>query len=253
MSMKKDCPHDSRVSCSDCVLNTICLPIALESEDIERLDEIVARGKPLQKGDHLYRQEDEFSSIFAVRSGSIKAYTVSDDGKELVTGFYFPGEILGMDGIGRNRHASSAKAMETSSICEIPFGNLGELSQEIPSLQQHCFQLMSQEIVDDRQLLALLSKSNAEERVATFLLSISARKARHRLSATNFRLTMSRSDMGNYLGLTVETISRVLSKFQKSGMLAVDNKEISIIDMAALRTTSAVKDDELICKSSASG
>ncbi len=237
----QQCPHDSRVSCTDCVLNSICLPIALEAEDIVKLDEIVARGRPLQKGDHLYRQEDEFSSIYAVRSGSMKSYTVTDDGQELVTGFYFPGEILGMDGIGRNRHASSAKAMETVSVCEIPFDNLGALSQKIPSLQQHCFQLMSQEIIDDRQLLALLSKCQAEERVATFLLSVSARKARNRLSATHFRLPMSRADMGNYLGLTVETISRVLSKFQKSKLLAVDNKEISIADICALKELSALR------------
>jgi len=141
--------------------------------------------------------------------------------------------------------------METSSVCEIPFNNLGTLSQEIPSLQQHCFQLMSQEIIEDRQLLSLLSKANAEERVATLLLSISARKARNKLSSTRFRLPMSRSDMSNYLGLTVETISRALSKFQKAGWLTVDNKEIAITDIVQLRSASALRSEELICVESA--
>lgn len=232
-------------SCESCLLNKICLPIALKSEDIARLDKTVSRGKPLHKGDHLYRQEDEFRSIYAVRSGSIKAYSVTESGQESVSGFYFPGEILGMDGIGRNRHASSARAMETSSLCEIPFKNLGLLSQEIPSLQQHCFQLMSKEIVEDRQLMALLSKSSAEERLATFILTISARKARHRYSESDFRLPMSRADMGNYLGLTIETISRVLGKFQKMGMLSVDNKKITIKDHSGLQSVSALRDGEL--------
>ena len=151
-----------------------------------------------------------------------------------------PGEIIGMDGIGQNRHASSARAMETTSICEIPFDQLGDLSQRIPSLQQHFFQLMSQEIVDDRQLLALLGKSNAESKVATYLQGISVRNARRKLSSVEFRLPMSRADLGNYLGLTVETVSRVFSKLQKDGVLSVNNKEIRIADMAALRSRSAV-------------
>ncbi len=240
MKNPERCVRAPNVSCGDCSLNSLCLPIALEAEEIERLDGIVERGKPLHKGDFVYTQDQAFASIFAVRSGSFKSYSMSDDGTELVTGFYFPGDVLGMDGIGRNRHASSAMALETSSICEIPFDNLGQLSLQIPSLQQHCFQLISHEIVEDRQLLALISKSNAEERVATFLMSISNRKARHRLSPTRFRLAMNRVDMGNYLGLTVETVSRVLSKLQKSGVLSVDHKEIHINELEQLRAMSAL-------------
>ena len=170
-----------------------------------------------------------------MRSGSVKGYSITDNGQEQVTGFYFPGEILGMDGIAKNHHASSARALETSSICEIPFDKLGELSQRIPSLQKHFFQLMSQEIAEDQQLLTLLSKNTADQRVAALLLSISARNKRRKLSAANFRLPMSRTDIGNYLGLTVETVSRVFSRFQKLGVLGVDNKEITIIDIESLR------------------
>ena len=241
MGVLSNCPHNQRVSCFDCLLRDVCLPIALQSGDLEKLDSIIARGKPLHKGDHIYRQRDIFLSIFAVRSGSIKSYSIDEEGDERVTGFYFPGEVLGMDGIGQNHHASSAVAMETSSVCQIPFDHLGELSQSIPSLQQNCFQLMSQEIVEDRRLLALLSKRHADQRVATFLLTMSARKVRNRLSGKIFRLPMSRGDMGNYLGLTVETISRVFNRLQKQQMLLVNNKEITILDIEALRVAGGLK------------
>lgn len=229
------CSQPSHVSCSQCALSKLCLPIALESDDIIRLDEIVGRGKPLHRGEHLYRQEDPFSSIYAVRAGCIKAYHISDDGEEQVTGFYMPGEVVGMDGVGRNRHASSAVALETTSVCNIPFDRLGDLSREIASLQQRCFQLMSKEIVEDRVIHSLLSKAHAEARIATFFLSISKRKEIRRLSPNQFRLPMARGEIANYLGLTVETTSRVLSKFQKTGLLAVDNKEIEILNMDGMK------------------
>lgn len=229
------CSHDYQVSCTNCRLNGICLPLALDLHEVEQLDEIIHRSRPLQKGEHLYRQDQPFTSVFAVRSGSIKAYAITDCGQEQVTGFYFPGEVLGMDGIAKNKYASSARALETAAVCEIPFDKLGELSQRLPSLQRHFFQLMSQEIAEDQLLLTLLSKNTADQRIATLMLSISARNKRRKLSAANFRLPMSRTDIGNYLGLTVETVSRVLSRFQKMGMLAVDNKEITITDAEMLQ------------------
>lgn len=229
------CSNDYQANCSSCRLNEICLPLALELHEVEQLDEIIHRSRPLQKGEHLYRQDQLFTSVFAVRAGSVKAYAITDCGQEQVTGFYFPGEILGMDGIAKNKYASSARALETAAVCEIPFDKLGELSQRLPSLQRHFFQLMSQEIAEDQLLLTLLSKNTADQRVATLMLSISARNKRRKLSAANFRLPMSRTDIGNYLGLTVETVSRVLSRFQKMGMLLVDNKEITITDADMLQ------------------
>lgn len=229
------CHHDHQVSCTSCRLAPLCLPLALETGDLEQLESIIQRGRPLQKGEHIYQEGQAFTSVYAVRAGSVKAYRYADDGSEQVTGFYFPGKILGMDGISRNRHASSALALETSAICEIPFERLNELSTRIPSLQRHFFQLMSQEITEDQELITLLSKHSADQRVAALLLSISARNARRKLSATAFRLPMSRADIGNYLGLTVETVSRVFSRFQKLGLLSVDSKEIAIADVALLR------------------
>lgn len=220
---------DMQTSCGNCRLAQICLPIALEADDIDKLDAIIQRGRPLRAGDHVYRAGDAFTSIYAVRSGTLKAYSLTNDAAEQVTGFYFPGEIFGMDGISKNRHVSSAVALETATICEIPFERLGDLSTRLPSLQRHFFQLMSQEIAQDQQLITMLSKNSAEQRIAALLLSISSRNSRRRLSATALRLPMSRIDIGNYLGLTVETVSRVFTRFQKTGVLAVDKREISIL------------------------
>ena len=231
----KRCVHDYQVNCGNCRLNSICLPLALESDDIKQLDDIIQRSKPLQKSQHLYREGDDFESVFAVRSGALKAYKTTDDGREQVTGFYFPGEILGMDGISNNSHPSSAKALETAAVCEIPFTSLERLSAMMPNLQRHFFQLMSREITEDQQLITLLSKNSADERVASLMVSISTRNARRKLSATQFRLPMSRVDIGNYLGLTVETVSRVFSRMQKMDILQVDNKEISILDFDGLK------------------
>ncbi len=229
------CIHDYQLNCGNCRLNGICLPLALKSDDIEQLDSIIQRSKPLQKNQHLYREDDDFKSVYAVRSGALKAYKTTDDGREQVTGFYFPGEILGMDGISNNLHASSAKALETAAVCEIPFTSLEKLSALMPSLQRHFFQLMSREITEDQQLITLLSKNSADERVASLMLSISTRNSRRKLSATQFRLPMSRVDIGNYLGLTVETVSRVFSRMQKLDILQVDNKEIKILDPPGLQ------------------
>ncbi|MFT6052862.1 MAG: CRP/FNR family transcriptional regulator [Halioglobus sp.] len=232
----KLCSHDEHISCGNCRLSNICLPLALADEDVVRLDDIVQRGRPLQKNQHLFREDDSFQSVYAVRSGALKAYCTTDDGREQVTGFYFPGELLGMDGISEGIHASSAKALETSAVCEIPFDSLEKLSVMMPDLQHHFFQLMSRKITEDQLLITLLSKSSADERVASLMLSISTRNARRKLSATQFRLPMSRIDIGNYLGLTVETVSRVFSRMQKMKLLSADNKEICIVDPRGLQT-----------------
>lgn len=232
------CPHDKRVSCGNCRLNTICLPITFHVDDIDRLNDIIQRGRPLQKGEYLYRANDAFQSVFAIRSGAVKALTLSDSGSEQITGFYLPGEVVGMDGIADNRYTNSVIALETSSVCEIPFSRMEDLSLQIPSLQRHFFQLLSREITQDQHIISLLGKSSAETRIAALLVSISERNSRRQLSATQFNLPMSRTDIGNFLGLTIETVSRIFSRLQKQGLLAVDKKEITILDVPALTALS---------------
>lgn len=232
----RHCKHDLQTSCSNCRLSSLCLPISLHLEDLDQLERIVQRGRPLHKGETLYRAQASFQSLYAIRSGAIKASTLNERGEEQVTGFYLPGELVGLDGLADNAYTNSAQALETASVCEIPFHRIEELSAKIPSLQRHLFQLFSREITHEQQLLAMLNKSRAEERVAALLISMSVRHQRRQLSATEFRLPMSRSDMGNFLGLTIETISRVFRRLQEDNILAVHNKEVQILDISRLRT-----------------
>jgi cAMP-binding proteins - catabolite gene activator and regulatory subunit of cAMP-dependent protein kinases len=146
-----------------------------------------------------------------------------------------PGEIIGMDGLATNTHSNAAIALETSAVCEIPFSRLEELSVQLPNLQRRFFQLMSKEITSDQQLITLLSKNNADQRIASLLLSISARNQSRGLSPEEFYLPMSRSDIGNYLGLTIETVSRVMGRLHKQNIIQLDKKHVLITDMTALR------------------
>lgn len=230
-----DICHDRKTNCHNCRLSNICLPISLHLDDVEKLNQIIQRGKPLQKGEYLYRANDVFDSVFAIRSGAVKALMISDKGEEQVTGFYLPGEVVGMDGIAEGRYTNSVIALETASVCEIPFHRMEELSVKVPSLQRHFFQLMSREIAQDQQIISLLGKSSAEERIAALLLSISNHNSRQQLSATAFRLPMSRTDIGNYLGLTIETVSRIFTRLQQQNIIDVDKKEIFIKDVAGLQ------------------
>jgi CRP/FNR family transcriptional regulator, anaerobic regulatory protein len=223
-----------RASCNECSLSPICLPLAVSVDELDQLEDIMRRGRPLKRGEHLYRASDAFESVFAVRSGAVKTYVLSEEGEEQVTGFYMPGEIVGMDGISTAHHMSSAKALETASVCEIPFQRLEELSSKIPTLQHHFFSLMSREIQADRELHMLLSKKSADDRIASLLLSFAARQQRRGLSSQRIRLPMSRYDIANYLGLAVETVSRIFTRFQQQGMLAVEGREIEILDREAL-------------------
>ncbi|SBS32043.1 Transcriptional activator protein Anr [Marinomonas aquimarina] len=217
--------------CQNCSLSALCLPIALADEDVNRLDQIIERKRPLKKGEILFHQGEEFDSVFAVRTGTLKTYNITNSGEEQITGFYCPSELVGLSGIDENHYPVSAKALETTTVCEIPFAHLEQLSSQIPSLKHQLFRLMSRKICDDQQMMVLLGKKNADEKVASFLLNLSHRFKKRGYSATAFRLSMSRGEIGNYLGLAVETVSRVMTRFQKNGLIDVDGKEISIINL----------------------
>ncbi len=234
------CPHNANVSCGDCRLSSICLPLSLDSEDISKLDQIVEKGAQLQRGEILYKQNGEFRSVYAVRAGAIKAYHIDSGGQEQVVGFYLPGEILGTDGIGGHRYNNTAVALDTTAVCEIPFAQLEKLSTELPFLQRHFFRIMSREITDDQKMLTLISKNTADERLASFLISLSTRHAQRQLSGSQFLLPMSRQDIGNFLGLTVETVSRVFTRFRKKLLIEVDGKQVQILNIDALKEIARV-------------
>lgn len=210
--------------------------MGLAPEDVERLDEIVKRTRPLHRGDFLFREGDRFRSIYVVKTGSVKTFAPSAEGGEQVLGFHLPGEIIGLDAIDKDAHNCSAKVLETSAICEIPFARLEELTSSIPSLQHQMYRLLSKEIGQDTDMVLLLGKKNAEERLAAFLLGLSQRLQKRGLSPTDFYLSMSRHEIGNYLGLAVETVSRLFTRFQDDGLMRVDRKHIELLNLPALET-----------------
>ncbi|WP_439862137.1 fumarate/nitrate reduction transcriptional regulator Fnr [Pseudomonas sp. MBLB4136] len=220
--------------CKDCSLAPLCLPLSLDLEDLDALDEIVKRGRPLKKGEFLFRQGDAFDSVFAVRSGALKTFSLSNGGEEQITGFHLPSELVGLSGMDTGSFPVSAQALETTSVCEIPFERLDELAAQLPQLRRQLMRVMSREIREDQQMMLLLSKKTADERIASFLVNLSARFRARGFSAQQFRLAMSRNEIGNYLGLAVETVSRVFTRFQRNRLLEADGKEVHILDPVEL-------------------
>ncbi len=235
MTQRKVISFDTiRVACKNCSLSQLCLPMGLAAEDVERLDSIIKRSRPLHRGDHLFRGGERFRSLYVVKTGSVKTYAPSEEGGEQVLGFHLPGEIIGLDAIDKSCHACSAKVLETSAICEVPFQRFEELATSIPSLQHQMYRLLSKEIGQDADMLLLLGKKNAEERLAAFLSSMSSRLSKRGLSPTDFYLSMSRHEIGSYLGLAVETVSRLFTRFQEDGLLRVDRKHVEVLNLPAL-------------------
>lgn len=224
--------------CQTCSLSSLCLPVSLQQDEVEKLDNIIEKSRPLHKGDLLFRQGEPLKSIYALRAGSVKTFTVTHDGEEQINGFYFPGELVGLAGIDEGEYPMSAKMMETTTVCEIPYERLDELLGQMPELRRSMMRTMGREIRDDQQMMMLLSRKTAEQRIATFLLKLSTRYQARGYSATQFRLSMSRNEIGNYLGLAVETVSRIFTRFASSGMVRVEGKEIELLDLAALNEAS---------------
>ncbi|MDN2662571.1 FNR family transcription factor [Psychromonas sp. 14N.309.X.WAT.B.A12] len=222
------------IHCQDCSISQLCIPYSLNETELERLDTIIERKKPIQKGNEIFKAGEPMKCLYAIRSGTLKSYTITEQGDEQITAFHLAGDLVGFDGIGSGHHPSFAQALETAMICEIPYDTLDSLSTSMPKLRQQILRLMSNEIVEDQSMILLLSKKNAEERLASFINNLSVRYAARGFSPKEFRLSMTRGDIGNYLGLTVETISRLLGRFQKSGMIAVKGKYITVLDNAQL-------------------
>ena len=234
--------------CQTCALNALCLPLSLTDQDMERLDEIIRRGRPIQKGAILFQQGEPFTSVFAVRTGTLKTYSVAPNGEEQITGFHLASELVGLAGYDSGTYPLSAKALETTTVCEIPVQQLDALTNEMPELRKQIMRTMSGEIRHDQQMMMLLSKKSAEERIASFLLDISTRFARRGFSDTQFRLSMSRVDISNYLGLAVETVSRVFTRFQKNELIATQGKEITLLKVTELKELAGeIEDGEAAC------
>jgi len=237
-------------SCSNCGLQKVCFPTGLLKTDISRLDDIVERKSPYKKSDHLYQVGDKFNSIYAIRAGVVKLYTYSDSGEEIVHGFYLPGDVIGFDGLMDKHYSYNAVALDSTSVCNLPYDELSDLALKIPNLNQQIMMVMSKKMQDGRMHSELLIKRNADQRVAQFIWDMAERYKNRGYAHDEFRLSILHRDVALYLGLTPETVSRILAKFNTDGIVSWKKKEVVIFDEGKLRAIVGLTDCP-VCKEQA--
>ena len=223
------------VACSRCNLRELCMPVGLSPLELERIDDVVATRRKVRRGAALFRNGEVFQSLFAIRTGFFKTSVTAEDGRDQVTGFQMAGEIIGLDGVARDRHTCDAIALEDAEVCVMPFERIADLSRDMPALQHHVHRIMSREIVREHGVMMLLGGMRAEERLAAFLLNLVQRLHARGFSRTELVLRMTREEIGSYLGLKLETVSRTFSKFAEDGLIEVRHRHVRILDADALQ------------------
>jgi len=228
-------PVAIKVACSNCNLRELCMPLGLNKEELERIDDLVAVRRKVLRGTALFHNGEAFKALYAIRTGFFKTTVTTEDGRDQVTGFQMAGEIIGLDGIVNDHHTCDAVALEDAEVCEMPFHRIEELSREVNSLQRHVHKIMSREIVREHGVMLLLGSMRAEERLAAFLLNLVQRLHARGFSQSELILRMTREEIGSYLGLKLETVSRTFSKFVEDGVVEVKQRHIRILDTEALK------------------
>jgi len=224
-----------KVACSNCNLRELCMPTGFNQDEMQKLDEVVEKRRRVKQGEALFSSGESFTSLYAIRTGFFKTCVISEDGREQVTGFQMAGEIIGMDGIVSDHHNCSAVALEDAEVCVMPFSDIENLSRELPGLQRHVHKIMSREIVRENGVMMLLGNMRAEERLAAFLLNLVQRLHARGLSQSELVLRMTREEIGSYLGLKLETVSRAFSKFSEDGIIEVKQRYVKILAPEALK------------------
>lgn len=219
-----------RRSCRECALQELCLPAAIDGDDLKELDRIVRTRQPFEAGQHLYNAGDQFSSLYVVRAGAVKTWVTGEQGSLQILGFHLPGEILGLDALMDERHQCTAEVLEASLICEVPYDRLEHICAHVPGLQRQFMRLISREAFNDHQHLVMMGSRQAMERLAIFLHSFRRRQERLGLSGERIMLPMSRADLANYLGLVTETVSRLFTRLQNNGIIRVRRRSVDILD-----------------------
>ena len=227
--------HTVKVACSNCNLRELCLPLGLNAQEIDKLETVISIRKRIKRGSALFSAGEKFTSLYAVRSGFFKTCITTADGRDQVTGFQMTGEIIGLDGIVSDRHSCDAIALEDAEVCVMPFDQVEELSREFTTLQHHIHKIMSREIVRDHSVMLLLGSMRAEERLAAFLLNLVQRLHARGFSQSELVLRMTREEIGSYLGMKLETVSRTFSKFVEEGIIEVKQRYVHIKNTEALR------------------
>ncbi len=227
--------HELKIHCGGCSMRELCLPVGLDHDAMAQLDAVVTNRMRVKKGASLYRVGEPFTALYAIRIGSCKTTVLAEDGREQIAGYHMLGDIIGLDGIAHDRHGCEAVALEDTEVCALPFDRLEELARTVAPLQHNLHQFLSREIGRDQNVMLLLGSMRAEERMAVFLLNLSDRYRRRGYSPTEFVLRMTREEIGSYLGLKLETISRLLSRLQEEGLLQVQGRTVKLLDLPALR------------------
>ncbi len=228
-------PPPIKVTCSNCNLRELCMPTGLNEQQLHRIDDIVATRRKIKRGSTLFRNGEDFTALYAIRTGFFKTCVATEDGRDQVTGFQMAGEIIGLDGIVHDHHTCDAVALEDAEVCVMPFDRLEELSREVTALQSHVHKVMSREIVREHGVMLLLGSMRAEERLAAFVLNLVQRLHTRGFSSSELVLRMTREEIGSYLGLKLETVSRTFSKFVEEGLVEVKQRHVRILDTEALK------------------
>jgi CRP/FNR family transcriptional regulator, anaerobic regulatory protein len=224
-----------KLACSNCNLRELCIPLALNEEELQKLDGLVTTRRKVPRGETLYRNGERFSALYAIRTGFFKTTVAAADGRDQVTGFQMSGEVIGLDGIVSDQHTCDAVALEDAEVCIMNFDLLEDLSREITALQRHVHKVMSREIVRENEVMLFLGSMHADERLAAFLLNLVQRLHVRGFSQSELILRMTREEIGSYLGLKLETISRTFSKFVEKNIIEVKQRHIRILNAEALK------------------
>ena len=235
MTLKHIALTDDAIHCSTCMMGNVCLPTGMPSAEVERLDDLVKERIRIPKGKRLFIKGQPLDALYGLRLGSLKTQLEDELGEVQVTGFFLPGEIIGLDGMLDGIHESNAIALEDSEVCVVRLTDIDRVGMYIPTLQQQIRRLMSKEISRSHQALVALGSMRSEQRLASFLLNLSQRLSALGYSSTDFVMRMSREEIGNYLGLTIETISRLFSRFAREGLIKVHQRDVCILDMQAIK------------------
>jgi CRP/FNR family transcriptional regulator len=224
-----------KLACSNCNLRELCMPLALNEEELQKLDDLVTTRRKVPRGETLYRNGERFSALYAIRTGFFKTTVAAADGRDQVTGFQMSGEVIGLDGIVSDQHTCDAVALEDAEVCIMNFDLLEDLSREITALQRHVHKVMSREIVRENEVMLFLGSMHADERLAAFLLNLVQRLHVRGFSQSELILRMTREEIGSYLGLKLETISRTFSKFVEQGIIEVKQRHVRLLNADALK------------------
>ena len=233
--------HTIKIACSNCNLRELCMPVGLSPEEMDRIEEVVASRRKIKRGGSLFRLGEKFTNLYAIRTGFFKTCVTTEDGRDQVTGFQMAGEVIGLDGIVNDVHTCNAIALEDAEVCTMPFERIEELSREVTALQHHVHKIMSREIVRENGVMLLLGSMRAEERLAAFLLNLMQRLHARGFSQSELVLRMTREEIGSYMGLKLETVSRTFSKFVEDGIIEVKQRHIRVLNAQALRAIVSTK------------